>query len=297
MIARALLVCLYVSSSVNAQSTIDIFGLESHSGAISIISPPPSVQNGALPDDDYASFFLEQRDFRIDKCSSLPVDLIAAPGTYSNVSQFVGGTLSGLKTNSYFLHADSTVEFGNPGNDVFNYKGSVSFSDPIVGLVGFSDTFLNTTALQSSGTAYPDRGIQDYEFDADPSSIYGDSITLSDDLRTISFDLKTGGSLDQLRIVTGRPLNPVQAQYSFQGLGTTVWTANAISDESQVDFSRREFAGRKAVAWSLLARRMPKTCQPAGMSSWEVAVVLLALVLLPTVYRRMASTCSQAVEA
>lgn len=230
-IAALLAIFSVAPSHLVAQTSSGILGIDSYEGRIVPIVAPPSVSNGALvsPNDFNQAdthLFLERADYTVS--AGLPVDLVAFPGTYDRAPQFVGGSLPRQRVNSYFFHLDTPADVGED-EDVYRSFGSVTFSEKIVGVVGFANTLLATNELQSPATAYPDRQDEDHDFDAAAGGRFADSLTLSCDLRTLTFEFLTGGSMDQLRVITERVAPRPQPQYTFQGLGSG-WRASAVSD-------------------------------------------------------------------
>lgn len=261
-IAALLAIFSVAPSNLVAQTSSGILGIDSYEGRIVPIVAPPSVSNGALvsPNDFNQAdthLFLERADYTVS--AGLPVDLVAFPGTYDRSPQFVGGSLPRQRVNSYFFHLDTPADVGED-EDVYRSFGSVTFSEKIVGVVGFANTLLATNELQSPATAYPDRQDEDHDFDAAAGGRFADSLTLSCDLRTLTFEFLTGGSMDQLRVITERVAPRPQPQYTFQGLereilgGDSVrWNASAVSDIFDgplVVTGSRGFAPQQGLRWT-----------------------------------------------
>jgi hypothetical protein len=163
---------------------------------MTVIAPPPSVTLGSL-EGPRPVVFQEAAGF------VMPIDrafAITQPGTYTlfpNLGQ--GVVTQGTVIDVYFVHLDPVGSSPLGGR----FVGSITFDQPILGAVVLSSGLDGTDpAVGAPGTAYPagltTRGI---EFDA----LGTDSMTLSADRRTLSFDLFASTSVDQFRIVVATP--------------------------------------------------------------------------------------------
>jgi hypothetical protein len=172
-------------------ATADIIGT---TGAIDIISPPPSVKSGQLTSNDDIFTFQEQSGLTLP--TSVAVDITSA-GTYESNASLTPGTIAaGTLVQSYFLHTDTAS-----GSQM--YDGSVTFSTPILGVMVLSDTLSNSdSTLGAPGTKYPthdsERGL---ELSSDQ-----DHVTLSSDLTTLTVHFFTHGNVDEVRILTAAPV-------------------------------------------------------------------------------------------
>ncbi len=166
-------------------------GIVSTSGDVEIINPPPSVLEAALEDPSLTRVFQEQTSHEL--AADLTVNM-NAPGTFTAPADLPVLTLTipaGTVVDSYLFHFDYEVN-----NTVRESVGSVTFDRPILGVIGrLSDLVASDAELGAPGTSYSTlatSGIWDSQ----------DSVTLSSDLRTLSFDLTMGGKVDDLRVVT-----------------------------------------------------------------------------------------------
>ena len=156
-----------------------------------LISQPASVEDEQETDSNLLIVFDERQGVSLN--AGLDVD-IASPGTYltGGASLPSGGVhLNGpLTVNSHFVHA--LDGHSSP------FSGSVSFTDEeVVGLIVKSASLENTDSnlgFEGAGTVYETDSARDLEGH--------DSITLSNDKKTVSFTLKTFGQVDDIRIIT-----------------------------------------------------------------------------------------------
>ncbi|PYT61527.1 MAG: hypothetical protein DMG35_09105 [Acidobacteria bacterium] len=180
------------------------------------ITPPPSVQLDALENNQSAFFFAERVSFVLP--GAITVDA-SSPGTYNSDGSLTPGTIpAGTVVDSFFVHADPF----DPNNGVF-YSGSVSFLNPILGVIALSGGLDQTDAiLGAPGTLYPVPGSEPARgFELG----FPDMFVISADGKTLSFSNGVGGASDQLRIVTAAsPPQPVAP-----GTSTTFTSPNVIN--------------------------------------------------------------------
>src|SRR6266481_5688591 len=186
--------------------------------AVLNITPPPSVQLNALESNQSAFFFAERVSSVLP--SAIAVDA-TLPGTYDSVGSLTLGTIpAGTVVDSFLLHADPF----DPNNGVF-YSGSVSFLNPILGVIALSGGLDQTDAiLGAPGTLYPVVG-------SEPARGFElgspDMFVISPDGKTLSFTTAAGAAVDQLRIVTAAsPAQPVAPVTT-----TTFTSANVINQK------------------------------------------------------------------
>ena len=217
--SQILIVASIIASVAPTQASL--FGrftdIADYRGDVIMISAPRRVRSGATQGNLNAKLFLEQEDFVITE--PIPVDTLGIPGIFDEVVDFQGGEIESGTINSYFLHVDSRPSplFGYRSGPS-RFQGSITFENPILGLIGFADTLLETRELQSSTTRYPLR--RRYAHDLDPviGSPVGDTVSISSDRRTLTFDFLNGYGVDQLRIVTSAVPEP--AALSLLGIAT-----------------------------------------------------------------------------
>jgi sugar lactone lactonase YvrE len=186
------------------------------SAAVLKITPPPSVQLDGLESNQSAFFFAERVSFVLP--SAIAVDA-SSPGTYNSFGSLTPGIIpAGTVVDSFFLHADPF----DPNNGVF-YSGSLSFDNPILGVIALSGGLDQTDAiLGAPGTLYPIPG-------SEPARGFElgspDMFVISADRKTLTFSNAAAGADDQLRIVTAAsPPLPVAP-----GTSTTFTSPNVIN--------------------------------------------------------------------
>jgi len=158
-------------------------------GPATIVSPPVTVET----QDATALAFDEQ-----SLVLSSPVAVnISAPGVYASIASLTSGTIpAGTAVSSFYYHS-----FGlDTAGTVFD--GSITFSTPILGVEALAASLIATNSiLGSPTTTYFSSDIgQSFEFGTQI-----DSVTISPDRLTLSFDNETFNAPDDLRIITARP--------------------------------------------------------------------------------------------
>ncbi len=183
-------------------------GIISTAGQIEVVPPPPSLRAGALESDAFARAIAERQGVTLP--GDLAVD-ITLPGTYASPAGPTPGTIpAGTFVDSFVLHADAV---GVPGSPVF-YSGSVTLDSEVLGLVIGDDTLpVSAALLGSPGTLYPFTG----GLELGPNS---DTVTLSDDRRTVTIRFGSAAGVDQLRIVAAASV-PEPASLVLLGLGVS----------------------------------------------------------------------------
>jgi hypothetical protein len=182
---------LLTALTVALPAYADLF---SSTGSVSVIAPPASVVvNSGLESNTLTYFFTEQRDL------VLPSDVavnITTPGTYNSNGSLTPGTIAaGTKVDSYYLHTDPV---GQPSTGI-NYVGSVTFDTPILGVIVLDAQFnASNGLLGAAGTLYSASG-QGLELG---SAAGDDSVALSIDGETLSYNLETSTAADDIRIIT-----------------------------------------------------------------------------------------------
>lgn len=160
-------------------------------GAIFEIAAPASTLEGALDSNTQIFLFAEQASVTLGSALAVNLD---TPGTYDNNNLPPGGgpVAAGTLVDSYFVHY-------NPASGNQSLFGSVTFDTDILGVLVFTAALEGSDAsLGSPGTVYIPLG-----GDANRGLDFGpDAVTLSADLRTLSFALSDNSNrVDQARIV------------------------------------------------------------------------------------------------
>jgi len=136
-----------------------------------------------------AYLFLERPRMTLER--ALRVEL-TQPGTYTNFKPAWGILPAGTQIRSYIVHFA-------PGNVRSQLEGSMSFREPIRGLICTTDQLNATNAILGSSNTlrclHPERGLES------SPDLNSDLITLSPDRKTVLFKFRTQ-SIDQLRILT-----------------------------------------------------------------------------------------------
>ncbi len=179
----------------------------SSTGVRLLPTAPASVMQGAVQSNTQATAFQEKQGLTLT--DALPVD-VSAPGTYSAaVSLTPGSIAAGSKVDSFMFYTDPINNTGE------KFAGSLTLDSNILGLIVLTKSLNQTDALLgAAGTTYPatdpNRGLE----------IFGtgdDSLTLSSDRRTVTFDFHTTGSVDEVRVVTSAA--PVPEASTMVSLG------------------------------------------------------------------------------
>jgi uncharacterized repeat protein (TIGR01451 family) len=188
---KALLaVCAAAVMAFSTFAVAQAFITDSSGSLIQLSSPPPSVALNALENATSAFAFNEAQGFALT--APLAVD-ITDPGTYSTFP--VGRTTipAGTLVDSQLIHSDppSSVHY------TARRSGSVTVADDILGVIVTTKNLAASDGLGAPGTIYSgkltNRGLD----------LGQDSLTLSADHRTVSFDIQTNASsMDEIRIVT-----------------------------------------------------------------------------------------------
>lgn len=183
-----------------------IAGIIATSGGVVVVSPPASVEQQVFESNTEIRIFVEQQELQLN--STLAVD-ISQPGLYDSESSLTSATLAaGIEFNAYFVHVDP--EGG--AQDPRPFDGSVTFDEPIFGLIVLDQTLDDTDPILGlAGTAYA-TGSQLHGLDFFPQ----DAVTISDDRRTLTLNLKAGGMVDQLRVITLSNYVPPEANFEAE---------------------------------------------------------------------------------
>ncbi len=170
-------------------------GIIETTGAFVEISPPGSVELGALESNSAIFAFAEMLGIRLE--GDLPVD-ITRPGVYDSADDLTPGLIfAEMPVDIYFLHSDPV------GGDTVKLVGSITFDQDILGIIVLSAGLDATDAMLGyPGTVYP-TGLSGRGLDFAGSNF--DILTLSEDRRTITVDWRTGFKVDQIRIITAVP--------------------------------------------------------------------------------------------
>lgn len=178
------------------------------SGAVSVISAPPSVADDDLESDTQVFAFPERQDTSLSHFIVLSISVPGStPASPLDDHFSFYGIPAGTVASSYFLHCNS-VDSPSPPKE---FTGSITFDRDILGLIIYqSDLNSSASYLGLTGTTYS--GHNDLEINRTASF---DSIALSDNRRTVSFDFRNGSASDDVRIIFG---NVVPGDFNNDGV-------------------------------------------------------------------------------
>ncbi len=206
-----------------------LLGATAHAGvvgfdAVTMIDAPASLMPGDVESDDAITVFQETSARQL--AAPLPVDIVAAPGTYDLNNRLNLGEIAGGETiDSYMLHYDLV---GSSGSKIRNLAFSITFDQPILGLIIRGDADWNGalagTTLDDSdflgpeGTMYPsnadgvNRGTLEASAAFEWLEVSPDGYTLSGQFRS------KADHLDQVRVVTAGTI-PAPGAVALAGAG------------------------------------------------------------------------------
>ena len=200
-IVRVALVGLATAIFSAPAARADIIGT---SGSVVIIAPPADARLGELVDPDVLQVFPESSD--VDLGSALAVNATAA-GTYDNGVGPGAELAAGITVDSFMVVCDS-------GGRSATCTGSITFDTNVLGLIfSTADLAASDAILGHPGTLYSGTL-------ANRGQEAGDSVTLSSDLRTVSFVDTVSSPGDDIRIVTAPEAATVPEPSSVGFVGT-----------------------------------------------------------------------------
>lgn len=173
-------------------------------GAVVFVSnPPTNLSTGAWQSDTQIQAFDEAQDLTLSQAINID---ISTPGTSPNAStsNLSPATIAaGTVVNSYALHFD--VDGAPPVGDAYELTGSITVSDPIIGLIVLSNSLTATNSILGiPGDTYPFGS--DYGLELNPAGGgTSDIITLGSDDHTVTVDWRDASSADNIRIITEVP--------------------------------------------------------------------------------------------
>lgn len=180
-------------------------------GDVEVVFAPASVRRNSYNNNHTARVFAEREKLNLPSVLINAVD----PGRYDAYADFQDETISNpVLIDSYFLHFDPI------GVEGFA-QGTITFSQPMLGVIGRSLTMAQTDdTLGSVGTLYPtNRFNREPEYRTRGNYDY---FELSNDMKTLSFRFRAT-DLDQIRIVVRSVPEPASFVFIFcvTGLVTT----------------------------------------------------------------------------
>jgi hypothetical protein len=160
----------------------------SSSGDLTILdSPPADVRKNKLTSTtEVFAFFESSTVLDVDLAvNSTAIGLIAA----ADPDAFIAG---GTEIQSWYVHADLPKREGEK-----EFTGTIAFDVDILGVIFQNDTLVAThDLLGNAATNYGSKGKLNFP---------GDSISISEDRRSIDFSFTTSTGLDILRILSAQP--------------------------------------------------------------------------------------------
>jgi hypothetical protein len=190
---RATVLALAAAGALDSAASPVSAAIVTTTGSVVISSAPVSTMLGSWESNSKTRLFSEQVNFTLT--SSITVD-IAAPGgfgSFDDLSEFVIPAETVI--DSYLLHQDAKKKHNN-----ILLRGSVTFDQQIIGVMVSNQTLGDSDEmLGADGTLYPTFALSHRQLDF-PAAL--DLITISEDRKTISFDLQTRRVLDHIRIIT-----------------------------------------------------------------------------------------------
>lgn len=160
--------------------------------AVQIVSAPAYIAANSV-EDPTAILFPERQNVTLTN----PVEVnVTQPGAYDDMEDLGAKGLidAGTMVSSYLLHFDPV---GRP-LDTKEVIGSVTFDEPILGLIIFTQDFVDSNAaLGAPGTQYGFLSPVDLG-----ATEYVDNFALSADRKTVTFCFRTTRSSDSIRILT-----------------------------------------------------------------------------------------------
>ena len=171
-------------------------GIVSSTGAVTIVSPPPSVQLGAIENKSLTRVFMEVDEHIL--ASDLTVE-VTTPGSYppQTVSPEILG--AGTAVRSYLFHFD-------PFQNQLGYSsGSVTFDNDVIGILVLPDSLDGSDDfLGAAGAIYPAPGAEPVR----GAELELDAIGLSSDKKTVTFSFGADFASDQIRVLTAVANDP-----------------------------------------------------------------------------------------
>lgn len=162
-------------------------------GSIVQIAPPATLQWQAFESNTQIRALDELQDQVLG--ASLAINIDGTPGSYENIASLTGGMLpSGTLVDSHLLHFD-------PASGSVNLRGTITFDNPIVGVILLTNELFNSDFLGAAGTTYPAAPLARRGLDLTDVNLQ-DSVAISTDRLTLTVDLGAANVIDQIRVLT-----------------------------------------------------------------------------------------------
>ena len=166
-------------------------GIDRVVGQIGRTNAPLSVQPRDIEDDARAIVFLESENFTLTENIVVDIRNSGSVDSRTDLSAATRGTITtGTEINSYFLVFDPTgFSPSLPG-----VNGSIHFDQDVLGLMVRANTLDNTSGLLGADrTRYGDGTGVDFS---------EESVTISNDRRTVRFNFRNNAEHNEVRIIT-----------------------------------------------------------------------------------------------
>lgn len=165
--------------------------VEKVTGDIAVVEALDSVVPNETEDDTTMLIFQEQHDLTLD--SALGYDVQLADGA-AQPSVAQGEVPAGTKVNVYFVHFDPV------GRASKHFAASIVFSNTVLGVAFRMKTLdAGDEIVGRDDVTYPRPGSASERGLEYPGA---DKLTFEADRRTLSIDLSTSTSSDQMRVIT-----------------------------------------------------------------------------------------------
>jgi hypothetical protein len=165
----------------------------------------------ALESDTTAYAFTERAILEL----AAPVNVSTqASGTYTLAAQLTPASIAaGTLVSSFLLHTDRA-------STTTNYIGSITFANPILGVIVTNAALNNTGAVFAAPGTTCDTTSRGLELNGMGG---GDVFTISSDYTTFRFNFRTSSGMDEVRIVTAAVPEPSTWSLLAGALGGLVW--------------------------------------------------------------------------
>ena len=213
---RATTVLAVTLASLALLPAVAVAGIVTTSGAVSVIAPPASVNSGAKQSNSQVFAFAERQNVALPAAITLDISVPGTTPASAANDNFSTSTLpAGTIVSSYFLHCDAV---GSPSTAV-EYVGSITFDRDILGLIILNSNLNATAAFPGlSTTTYATNG----ELEINKTAAF-DSVTLSADRRTVSFDFRDASAPDDIRVITTAVPEPSTGLLLALGMAVILW--------------------------------------------------------------------------
>jgi hypothetical protein len=168
-------------------------GILSTSGSVIPVSPDIPEKVALVEDSEHVLVIPERRQVAVDRPLKAEITGPGSfPGTFDRTDPFQAA--AGKKMRSILLRYDPV---GTSAKDEFiRLEGEVTFDRPVVAIACHLDTLRKSDALFATGSwAHTYRGIEIKQDNGKP-----DTVTLSEDRRTVKILFYAGASTDEVRV-------------------------------------------------------------------------------------------------